>query len=74
MTCCMCGREALPGFASYTVDEGSYCIVVKNVPCDICTHCGEKYYDPDVSLRLEEIVREAKKVLENDVVISYSAA
>lgn len=31
--------------------------VVKNVPVEICTQCGERYYSAEVSKKLDELVK-----------------
>ena len=36
---------------------GNKLFVVKDVPVEICTQCGEKYYSARVSKRLDELVK-----------------
>lgn len=36
---------------------GSKLFVVKNVPVEICTQCGEKYYSAEVSKKLDRLVK-----------------
>ena len=36
---------------------GDKLFVVKDVPVEICTQCGEKYYSARVSKRLDELVK-----------------
>ena len=31
--------------------------VVKNVPVEVCTQCGEKYYSAKISKKLDELVK-----------------
>lgn len=31
--------------------------VVKNVPVEVCTQCGEKYYSAEISKKLDELVK-----------------
>lgn len=31
--------------------------VVKNVPVEVCTQCGEKYYSAEISKKLDDFVR-----------------
>ena len=41
--------------------------VIKDVPIEICTQCGERYYSAEISKRIDEIVqskRKPEKVLE----------
>ncbi len=36
---------------------GSKLFVVKNVPVEICTQCGERYYSAEISKKLDELVK-----------------
>ena len=46
-------------------------IVIKNVPCEECEQCGEKFYTDEVAERLEEIVNTTKKLLQEVAVVDY---
>lgn len=43
---------------------GSKLFVVKNVPIEICSQCGEKYYSAKVSKKLDELAKKqsSKKI------------
>lgn len=50
---------------------GDKLFVVQNVPVEICTQCGERYYSAEVSKQLDELVKKQesksskpKKILE----------
>ena len=47
-------------------------IIIKNVPCEECEQCGEIFYTDEVAERLEEMVNDAKKLLQEISVIDYS--
>lgn len=36
---------------------GDRLFVVKNVPVEICTQCGERYYSVEVSKKLDNLVK-----------------
>lgn len=36
---------------------GDKLLVVKNVPVEICTQCGERYYSAEVSKKLDSLVK-----------------
>lgn len=36
---------------------GDKLFVVKNVPVEICTQCGERYYSAEVSKKLDDLVK-----------------
>lgn len=46
-----------------TVDYrwGDKLIVIKNVPAEVCSQCGERYFDAEVSRQMEAIVLSKKK-------------
>jgi hypothetical protein len=46
-------------------------IVIKNVPCDECVQCGEKFFSTSVMRKLEQLVESAKKKLQEILVIDY---
>jgi YgiT-type zinc finger domain-containing protein len=48
-------------------------IVVKNVPCDECVQCGEKYYSDEVMEQLETIISKAKDLASEVFVTNYNS-
>lgn len=46
-------------------------IVIKNVPCEECEQCGEKFYTDEVAEQLEKIVDMAKKLMQDISVIDF---
>ena len=49
-------------------------IIIKNVPCERCTQCGEEYLDGTTLERIEEIVQKLKGVLTEIAVVDYTQA
>ena len=47
-------------------------IVIKNVPCEECDQCGEKYFSDDVMAKIEVIVEKAKETASEVVVTDFS--
>ena len=46
MKCVICQQgETLPGRATVTVERGGATVVVRGVPAEVCTNCGEEYVD-----------------------------
>lgn len=35
-------------------------IIIENVPAEVCDQCGEKYFDPDTTLKLEKIKKHSR--------------
>ena len=52
--------------------RGNSVIIIKNVPCEECEQCGEIFYTDEVAEHLEEMVNDAKKLLQEISVIDYS--
>lgn len=57
---------------THVVNYQDCIIVIKNVPCEECEQCGEKYYSDDVAERLEAMVDDAKSRMQELSVIDYS--
>lgn len=57
---------------THVVNYKGCVIVIKNVPCEECVQCGEKFYTDAVAERLEIAVNLAKKLMQEVSVIDYS--
>ena len=49
----------------HIVNYNGSVIVIKNVPCEECEQCGEKFYTDAVPERLEKMVDAAKKLMQD---------
>ncbi|MBR5032089.1 MAG: type II toxin-antitoxin system MqsA family antitoxin [Treponema sp.] len=59
-------------FTTYMVDLKDCIIIVRNVPCEECTQCGEKYFTDEVMERLEQIVKKVREIASEVFVTDYS--
>lgn len=59
---------------THVVNYKNCIIVIKNVPCEECEQCGEKFYTDEVAERLEELVSAAKRLMQEISVIDYQKA
>lgn len=57
---------------THVVNYKSCVIVIKNVPCEECVQCGEKFYTDAVADHLERIVNAAKQLMQEISVIDYN--
>jgi len=57
---------------THVVNYKGCVIVVKNVPCEECEQCGEKFYTDEVAERLEVMVDAAKQLMQEISVIDFS--
>ena len=73
MKCFYCkGDSIVEGKATDVFEFGDNLIVIRNIPCQECDQCGERYYDTDIVKQIEKIVSEVKKVIQEVSVIDYS--
>ena len=59
---------------THVVNYRNCIIVIKNVPCEECEQCGEKFYSDEVAERLEQLVSAAKRLMQEISVIDYQKA
>ena len=57
---------------THVVNYNGAIIVIKNVPCEECDQCGEKFYTDDVAEKLEKMVNAAKQMMQEIAVLDYS--
>lgn len=74
MTCFLCKGEMKAGTTTYMEDLGSCIVIIKNVPCNKCSQCGEVSYSGVTIKRIEEIVSQLKNSLTEIAVVNYSNA
>ena len=41
---------------------GSKLVVVKDVPVEVCSQCGERYYSSEISKKLDELVKKQRSL------------
>ena len=73
--CMLCKCDSVKkSTTTHGVNYKGTVIVIKNVPCDECEQCGEVFYSDETAQRLEEMVNNAKKLLQEVSVIDYQKA
>lgn len=61
--CFYCGcKNTVPSVTNHVVNYEDCVIVIKNVPCEECELCGEKYFSDEIMEQLEKIVNAAKRL------------
>ena len=68
------GKTMLPSLTTHVVNYKNCIIIIKNVPCEECEQCGEKYYSNEVAKQIESLVNAAKQLMQEIAVIDYSKA
>lgn len=71
MKCQRCGCNAVKSKTTSVTDLGDVLIIVRNVPCYECEHCGEIIYTGDVVANLEKFIDAAKTLRQEISVIDY---
>lgn len=74
MLCMECGANAYKGHTTDVTDLGKCLVIVRNVPCYKCTECNEIIYTADVIKKLEDIVEQARKMMQEIAIIDYEKA
>ena len=68
---CKCDTVT-PSLTTHVVNYNGAIIVIKNVPCEECEKCGEKFYTDEVAENLEKMVNAAKQMMQEIAVLDYS--
>ncbi|MCL4431065.1 MAG: type II toxin-antitoxin system MqsA family antitoxin [Epsilonproteobacteria bacterium] len=59
--CPLCQGFVVDGSATFTVDLGEGIVVVRDIPAQVCSQCGEEWLDDSTAAKLENIVESARK-------------
>ena len=59
--CPLCKGHIVDGVSTFTVDLGSGVVVVRDVPAQVCSQCGEEWLSDKIALGLETIVESARQ-------------
>ncbi len=75
MKCIACKNGSTkPGTVTVTVDKQTTVVVIRDVPAEVCSTCGEEYIDADTMRNLEKLVLSAQKAGMNVAVQHFIAA
>jgi len=59
-TCSLCGRILREDKTELLMRIEDQIVVIKNIPAYICEDCGEDYFTPDTSRKIDRIMHEDK--------------
>jgi YgiT-type zinc finger domain-containing protein len=75
MTCIACKNGLTAhGKVTVSIDKGTTVVVIRDVPAQICSTCGEEYIDPDTMRELERLVASAERAGLHIAVQHFKAA
>ncbi len=69
MKCFFCKGDMIQSTTKFIVDLGACVVIVKNVPAEVCTQCGETSFDNEVAAKLEQIVNQIKNSFITEIAI-----
>ena len=72
MTCFYCKGDLTDSTTTYMEDLGNCIVVIKNVPCNKCSQCGEVSYSGTVVRQIEKIISTLQNSLTEVAIINYS--
>ena len=61
MTCFYCKGNIESSTTTYMTDYQGCYIIIKNVPCEKCSQCGEEYLNGETLERIEERIDEYQR-------------
>lgn len=75
MRCFYCkGGSLQKSTTTYMTSYQNCYIIIKNVPCNKCTQCGEEYISGSTLMKIEEIISSVKSLLTEIAVIDFEKA
>ena len=72
MNCHICKGNIENKNTTFAVDLDNCTVVVRNVPSQVCSQCGETSFSLGVAQRLEDITNSVKNIAPEFAVVSYS--
>ena len=72
--CTFCKGTLRDGISTFTVDLGNCIVIIRNVPSQICTQCGETYYSTEVMHQLYNIAQSMQQSMTEIAVVNYRPA
>lgn len=73
-TCFLCKGDLENKLTTFMVDLGNCIVIVRNVPSQVCSQCGETSYSDDVAEQLERIVNSVRNSMTEIAVVNYHSA
>ena len=60
--CDFCGGELAPGMVNLDLHVRKKLMVCENLPAQVCNQCGEKYFDAEVSEKIDDFIQRSQQV------------
>lgn len=72
--CPLCHGRVTPKKVKLDLWVKGKLIVIEDVPADVCDLCGEEAFTPQISKKIDQLIRKAKKPKTQTVVPVFSLA
>jgi len=72
MKCFLCKGRIEDKPTTFMVDLENCIVIVKNVPSQVCSQCGEISYSNEVTHQLEKFVNDMRKAVTEIAIINYA--
>lgn len=72
MNCFMCKGRLEDQLTTFMIDLNSCIIIIKNVPSQVCSQCGEVSYNNEIAHKLEHAVNFLRAMVSDVGVFEYS--
>jgi YgiT-type zinc finger domain-containing protein len=59
--CPLCKGSIVSGNTTFTVELGEGVVVIRDIPAQVCSQCGEEWLDDATAMKLETIVESARQ-------------
>jgi YgiT-type zinc finger domain-containing protein len=70
--CIMCKGNLVDKETNFIADLDNCIIIVKGVPSQVCSQCGEVSYSHEVAIQLEKIVNQMKNAMTEVAIVHYN--
>jgi YgiT-type zinc finger domain-containing protein len=75
MMCVVCkSGELQPGFTSQHFERAGRYILINEIPCEICSNCGEEFYAASVTRSLLDAAERALAKTDEEVSLAHFQA
>jgi YgiT-type zinc finger domain-containing protein len=72
--CPLCGGEMFEGIATIPFLSGDQVAIIKNIPAEICSDCGEAYMKSSIVGNIESLLDRLEALGAEVSVVHYEAA
>ena len=68
----MCKGSLIDKTTTFMVDLDNCIVIVKNVPSQVCSQCGEVSYSDEVARQLENIVANMRTAITEIAIVNFN--